>query len=88
MLYSANNAKLRINGKEILASDANITLGTSLSPRYLITQRSSNDYFADNGIGGQLSFNYFITGRDYFKSFITGQGEVPQSTSQVISVKF
>tara|TARA_R100001163_G_scaffold8357_1_gene8293 strand:+ start:4258 stop:5139 length:882 start_codon:yes stop_codon:yes gene_type:complete len=88
VLYSANNAKLRINGNEILASDANITLGTSLSPRYLITQRNSNDYFASNGIGGQLSFNYFITGRDYFKTFITGQGEIPQSSSQLISGNF
>ena len=75
MFYSADNAKLLIDGKEILASTAQISLGANLSPNYSITQRHTNDYTAEGGVGGQLSFTYYLTGADYFKTFITGQGE-------------
>ena len=75
MFYSADNAKLLIDGNEILASAAQISLGANVNPNYLITQRHTNEYVADGGIGGQLSFTYHLTGADYFKSFITGQGE-------------
>ena len=88
MLYSANNAKLKINDNEILASNAQLSLGASLQPTYLITQRNTDSYAPTQGIGGKLDFNYFLTGRDYFKEFITGQGESPQSESQIISGNF
>lgn len=88
MFYTASNAKLQVNGNEILASNAQLSLGTSIQPSYNIKQRNTNDYSASNGIGGQLSFNYYITGRDYFKSFITGQGEVPIKESQTLSGNF
>ena len=73
--YSASNAKLKVNGEEILASNASLSLRTSIEPTYLITQRNTNDYMASDGVGGDLSFDYYLTGEDYFKSFITGQGE-------------
>ena len=88
MFYSANNAKLQVNGNEILASNAELSLGTSLQPRYTINQRHTSDYAATNGVGGQLTFNYFITGRDYFKSFISGQGEIPLTSSETLSGNF
>lgn len=78
MLYSASNAKLKINGNEILASNASLSLGASLNPQYRIAGDSTRNtaiYAPTNGIGGQLNFSYFITGKDYFKGFITGQGE-------------
>ena len=88
MLYSANNARLKINNIEILASNASLSLTASLEANYVIGDRNTNSYAASNGIGGSLSFSYFLTGNDYFKSFITGQGEVPQSDSQIISGNF
>jgi hypothetical protein len=90
VLYSASNAKLRINGKEILASSASISLGASLSPQYRIAGESIRNtavYSPTNGVGGQLSFSYFITGKDYFKTFITGQGETG-NMGEVISGNF
>tara|TARA_R100001082_G_scaffold3773_1_gene3010 strand:+ start:25602 stop:26474 length:873 start_codon:yes stop_codon:yes gene_type:complete len=87
VLYTADNAKLQINGNEILASNASLALNANLQPSYLITQRNTNTYAPSNGIGGQLSFNYYLTGRDYFKSFITGQGEKDVETT-VISGNF
>ena len=89
MFYTADNAKLQINGNEILASNASISLSASLQPNYTIVDRSTVNYVPSNGIGGKLDFSYYITGRDYLvKSFITGQGEIPISTSQVISGNF
>lgn len=90
MLYSASNAKLKINGNEILASNASLSLGASLNPRYQIAGDSTRNtavYSPTNGIGGQLNFSYFITGKDYFKTFITGQGETG-NMGEVISGNF
>ena len=75
MFYSASNAKLKVNDEEILASNASLSLSTSLQPNYLITRRNTNKFVASDGVGGDLSFNYFLTGKDFFKTFITGQGE-------------
>lgn len=88
MLYSANNATLKINDVEILAANASLALSAALEANYLIGDRNTNSYSASNGIGGNLSFDYFLTGVDYFKSFITGQGEIPQNQSQIISGNF
>ena len=90
MLYSASNAKLQINGNEILASNASLSLGASLNPQYRIAGASTRNtaiYTPTNGIGGQLNFSYFITGQDYFKTFITGQGETG-NMGEVISGNF
>lgn len=100
MLYSSSNAKLKVNGREILASQASISLSTSLAPKYVVGERSTTKQVASNGIGGKLNFTYPFTGDDYFRTFITGQGEVgigttnPQSKpdpfadSQLISGNF
>lgn len=87
MLYSANNAKLKVNDVEIIASNAELSLSTNLDPLYVASSRSSDNFVASDGIGGQLNFNYFLTGTDYFKSFITGQGETEADTT-VISGNF
>ena len=68
MLYTADNAKLKINNEEILASNAAISLGANLSPNYLMTQRHTQSQVANNGIGGSLTFSYYLTGKDYFKT--------------------
>ena len=88
MLYTADNAKLKINNEEILASNAAISISANISPNYLMTQRHTQSQVAQNGIGGSLSFSYYITGRDFFKKMITGQGEIPFSDSQKISGNF
>lgn len=83
MFYSASNAKLKVNDEEILASNASLSLSTSLQPNYLITQRNTSDQVASDGVGGTLSFSYYLTGTDYFKSFITGQGEKSKETTVI-----
>jgi len=87
VFYSASNAKLKVNDEEILASNASLSLSASLQPNYLITERNTNKQVASDGIGGKLSFNYYLTGKDYFRGFITGQGERATQTT-VISGNF
>ena len=81
MLYSSSNAKLKVNGREILASQASISLSTALAPKYVVGERSTTKQVASNGIGGKLNFTYPFTGDDYFRTFITGQGEVGIGTT-------
>ena len=59
MLYSANNALLKINDVEILASNAQMSLNAALEANYVIGDRNTNSYVASNGIGGTLNFSYF-----------------------------
>ena len=84
MLYSASNAKLKIDDHEIMASTAQLSLNASMEPAYVAGARHSDVFKASNGIGGQLSFNYYLTGTDYFKSFITGQGETKDDGGEII----
>tara|TARA_R110000824_G_scaffold78944_4_gene198966 strand:+ start:2783 stop:3634 length:852 start_codon:yes stop_codon:yes gene_type:complete len=88
VLYSASNAKLKINGNEIVASQAQLSLSTSLSPNYNLNQRNTSTHTPSKGIDGKLSFSYYYTGDDYFKQFITGQGEVPFTGSMTMSGNF
>ena len=101
MLYSASNAKLKVNGREILASQASISLSTALAPKYVVGERSTIKQVPSRGIGGTLNFSYPFTGDDYFRTFITGQGEIgrtetpdessrpdPFANSQLISGNF
>ena len=65
MFYSASNAKLKIDDHEILASNARLSLSASVEPAYVAGARHSDVFRASNGIGGELSFNYYLTGTDY-----------------------
>ena len=60
MFYTSDNAKLQINGNEILASNASISLSASLQPNYTIEDRNTVNYVASNGVGGKLNFSYYI----------------------------
>ena len=88
MLYSANNAKLKINNEDILASNAELSLGASLSANYLMRDRHTSTFTSSDGIGGTLNFSFYLTGKDFIKTFVTGQGEIPQNESQKISGNF
>jgi len=84
MFYSASNAKLRVNGHEILAANAQLSLNANVEPAYVAGARHSDVFRASDGIGGQLSFTYYLTGTDYFKSFVTGQGETKDDGGEII----
>jgi len=84
VFYSSSNAKLRVNDHEILASNARLSLTAAVEPNYVAGARHSQTFNASRGIEGRLDFDYYLTGADYFKLFITGQGEVKDSSAEVV----
>ncbi len=70
MYYSYKNCKVLINGGEIFANQADITLASQNSPLYLSNEKNSTVFAPVNGIGGTLKLNYYLTGLDPIKSLI------------------
>ncbi len=70
MLYSFKNLPIKINGREILASNADLSMQNYLAPTYLAGQRFSKTLLPERGIEGSLKLGYFLTGVDYLQQFI------------------
>lgn len=73
MFYSFKNFKLKLNNNEFLANEAQINVSTNLNPVYLQGNRHSSNYSVNGGIEGALRFNYYLTGSEYLKRYITGE---------------
>jgi hypothetical protein len=53
---------------ELTVSNLDITYQATTSAKYLIQERHSFDYVADNGIGGNIGLTYYMTGNDPFRT--------------------
>lgn len=69
MIYSYKNFKLTLNGKEFLASSAELGETAELTPSRIIG-KSNTDRYAPGGVGGSLRVNYLLSGSDPLKDFI------------------
>lgn len=70
MFYLYKNAPLLINLSGIFAKDASLNVEAFLEPRYLTNERHGLTYAATEGLGGLLSFSYYLTGVDPLKNYI------------------
>ena len=73
MYASFKNAELKINGSGILATDLKMSIGASLAPLFYTQDKSSKFLNANNGVGGVVEFNYYLTGNDYLKVFTVNE---------------
>lgn len=73
MFYNFKNLRVLVNGSGILATDMKLDVQANIAPAYLATQRHSKIYRADDGIGGNLSLNYYLTGSDPLKNYLTNE---------------
>ena len=64
MVYSSRNVSIELNETGIFASEGSISSAVSLSPNYHIDKRISTENYLTGGPNGQLSFSYFLTGKD------------------------
>jgi hypothetical protein len=64
MFYTYKNCKVKVDGRDVIVSDANLSVNSSIEPDYVAEQRQSFDYVPAGGIGGRLNFSYFPTGND------------------------
>ena len=75
MYYTSKNTKVQINGQEFSADNASLVWEANNVPIWLEGQRHSFDYLEAGGIYGGFSFDYFITGNDPLKDFLSNETE-------------
>jgi hypothetical protein len=67
------DGKIYLDGVEFLANSISITTENSLSPDYIVTKRHPDNLYPSNGIKGNISLSYYLTGNDYLYNFVTNE---------------
>ena len=68
--YSASRVGISLDGKSLFASDLQINSSPSVESHFREDERtSSNKYLPTAGLRGEVSFNYFLTGRDFLRDY-------------------
>lgn len=68
MFYNGKNLLVKINGQEIVATDATLAYEAQIAPYFEIGDRYTTRIAPTDLIQGSLSLNYLFTGSDYIKS--------------------
>jgi len=68
MFYNGKNLLIKINGNEIIATEATLNYEAQISPYFEIGDRYTKRISATDLIQGSLNLNYLFTGADYIKS--------------------
>ena len=67
--YSASRVGVTLDGKSLFASNVGLTVQPEVSDSYKEDERTNNFYLASQGIRGELSLTYFLTGKDFVKEY-------------------
>lgn len=67
MFYTFKNFPVRIDGREIYATNASLGVEASLSENFTTESRHSERYVPTNGVVGSARITYYITGADPIK---------------------
>lgn len=70
MFYHFKNIPLRINNRDILASDLQLNQDIELVSPYKDNEISNTNYISKSPFVGSLRFRYYLTGTDYLKEYI------------------
>jgi hypothetical protein len=76
MFYSFKNVPITINGVFMAANSVGVTEGSSNESIYKVGQRHSFEFAPTNGILGNMTFSYYMTGEDSLKTFIENERTV------------
>ena len=68
--YTTNNTDLTINGTGYYVSEASIGSDATLTPVYSVGSDSSDEYYSNGDVPGNLSMTYFLTGVDPIKELM------------------
>ena len=68
MFYNGKNLLIKINGNEIVATEANLSYDAQIAPYFEIGDRYTKRVTPTDVIQGTLNLNYLFTGADYIKS--------------------
>ncbi len=69
MFYHFKNCNLKLNNRNFLVSDLQLSQEVKLISPYKVDDRVSDDYLPDGPHIGRLSLKYPLTGQDYLKNF-------------------
>ena len=71
--YTYKNCRVKLNGENLFVTDAQIQERTTNTPQYRVLERHAHNHSADSHIGGQLRLQYYLTGSDPLKDFISNE---------------
>lgn len=74
MYHTYKNAKVLIQGQEVVASDIQLSVAAQNTPVLLSEDRFPFHYSPTDGIRSSLNLSYSITGSDPLKDFIADEG--------------
>ena len=76
--FNYNEIAVKVDGVEILCSEASASVSNSLSPSILVNRQSPEEYLADSPLGGSIELSYYSSGVGALdKYLITGSGPFP-----------
>jgi len=73
MFYTFKNAKISLNGRDLIAESATLSHSASVESFYQEDERNSSRYTSNNGINGSFRVSYFLTGEDFLKDYISNE---------------
>lgn len=73
MFYSFKNTKITLNNTGVLANAAEVSVASANDPNYILGERHTSTFSAEDGIGGRLRFSYNLTGRDFISGWMADE---------------
>lgn len=71
MFYNSKNVNLKIDGKDILATEVQLSYEAQIAPYYELGQEYAERIVPENVVQGSLNFSYYYTGIDPIKNLIS-----------------
>ena len=62
--YNQKDVRIKVNSADLFCNSATIKYDASLTPRYDLSSKNANEYFAGKATVGKLDIVYFLTGSD------------------------
>jgi len=73
MFFNYKNCTFKLSGVDILATNVNMSLDTSLSPVFNEEfKKNSYSYASENTVDTSFSISYYLTGKDFVKEYLLG----------------
>ena len=71
--YTYKNCRVKLNGENLFVTDAQIQERTTNTAQYRASKRHAFEHSADSHIGGQLRLQYYLTGVDPLREYVTNE---------------
>lgn len=73
MFYNFKNAKVSVNGRDLICQSVSLSHSSSIESFYDETNKNNNDYVVTNGQRGTFRLVYQLTGEDFLRDYINSE---------------